>query len=221
MTLARALGNDYQIRITDRVPVSSTFEFIRSQLDQEAETTTLVRDVDAIVHVAEPLPSDDRQRLDWLTRGTHHLLTAAAKANVPRVVFLSTLELMTPYDPNYTVSEFWRPLPSPQSSVLAKHLGEMVCREFARDRRIRATVLRLGTVVKAADTKGKPFDPLWVDEEDVAHAVSRALAPTRRDNQPGIASWWSVLHIGSDSVQARFSVASAKSALNYRPKVKW
>jgi uronate dehydrogenase len=220
--LARQLSGGYQIRLTDREPLSSTFEFVRSSLDHEAETAALMSGVAGLVHVAEPLAGDDdRQRLDWLTRGTYHLLNAASKANVPKVVFLSTLELMTSYDPNYTVSEWWRPVPPVRADVLSKHLGEMVCREFARDRRIRAVVLRLGKVVKETETKGRTFDPLWVDEEDVAHAVAQALTVTPPDNGQGIWSWWSVFHIGSDSPMARFSVASAKQVLKYQPKVKW
>ena len=222
MTLARLLAKDHRIRITDRDPVSSSFEFIRSAFDKPEETAALVQGVDAIVHVAESSSGDnDRQTLDWLSRGTYHLLEAASKARVPKAIFLSTLDLMTAYDANYTVSESWRPRPTTDVRVLGKYLGEVVCREFARDRKIRAMTLRLGKVVKFADTAGQPFDPIWVDEEDVAHAVARAVATTPRDNQQGVGSWWAVVHIGSDSPNARFSVAGAKYALNYQPKVKW
>ncbi len=222
MTLARVLGKDHQIRLTDREPVSPGFEFIRSPLDKPDDTAALVQGLDAVVHVAESSPGDnDRQTLDWLTRGTYHLLEAASKARVPKAVFLSTLDLMTAYDAGYTVSESWRPRPTTDARVLGKYLGEVVCREFARDRKIRAMTLRLGKVVKFAETAGKPFDPMWVDEEDVAHAVARAVAATPRDNQQGVGSWWAVVHIGMDSPKARFSVAGAKYALNYQPKVKW
>jgi uronate dehydrogenase len=221
-TLASALGKDHRVRLTDRQPVSSRFEFVRSALDNPQETAALVQGVDAIVHVAESSPGDDdRQTLDWLTRGTYHLLEAASKARVPKAVFLSTLELMTAYDANYTVSESWRPRPTTDARVLGKYLGEVVCREFARDRKIRAMTLRLGKVVKFAGTAGQPFDPLWVDEEDVAHAVARAIAVTPRDNAQGVGSWWAAIHIGSESAKARFSVSGAKYALNYQPKVKW
>lgn len=222
MTLARALGKDHQIRLTDREPVSSSFEFIRSALDKPEETAALVQGLDAIVHVAEASSGDnDRQTLDWLTRGTYHLLEAASKARVPKAIFLSTLELMTAYDANYTVSESWRPRPTTDARILGKYLGEVVCREFARDRKIRAMTLRLGKVVKFTETAGKPFDAMWVDEEDVAHAVARAVANTPPDNHQGVGSQWAVVHIGSDSPKARFSIAGAKYALNYQPKVAW
>lgn len=222
MSLAGLLSKDHQVRLTDREPVSSNFEFIRSALDKPEETAALVQGIGAVVHVAESSSGDnDQQTLDWLTRGTYHLLEAASKARVPKAVFLSTLDLMTAYDANYTVSESWRPRPSTDARVLGKYLGEVVCREFARDRKIRAMTLRLGKVVKFAETAGKPFDPMWVDEEDVAQAVARAVAVTPRDNHQGVGSWWAVVHIGSDSPNARFSVTGARYALNYQPKVKW
>ncbi len=222
MTLARLLAKDHQIRLTGPEAVSSNFEFIRSSLDKPEETAALVQGIDAVVHLAEaPAAADERQTLDWLTRGTYHLLDAASKARVPKAVFISTLELMTAYDVNFTVSESWRPQPKPEARVLGKYLGELVCREFARDRKIRAMTLRLGKVVKFSDTAGQAFDPMWVDEEDVAHAVARAVAVTPRDNQQGVGSWWQPVHVGSESPRARFSVTGAKYALNYQPKVKW
>jgi len=221
-TLARKLAAECRIRLTDRESGASEHEFVQASLSDEKQTASVVQGVHAIVHVAEPGSGEsESQHLDWLTRGTYHLLNAASRAGVSRFVFLSTLDSMTSYDASFTVSESWRPRPSTSVPVLSKHLGEMVCREFARDRRIRATVLRLGKVVKAAETTGREFDPMWVDEEDAAHAVSRAIAVTAKDNQQGIGSWWSVLHIGSDSPGARFSLAGAKYVLNYQPKVKW
>lgn len=222
MTLARLLAKDHQIRLTGPEAVATSFEFIRSSLDKPEETAGLVQGIDAVVHIAEaPAAADERQTLDWLTRGTYHLLDAASKARVPKAVFISTLELVTAYDANFTVSESWRPRPTPEARVLGKYLGELVCREFARDRKIRALTLRLGKVVKFAGTAGQAFDPMWVDEKDVAHAVARAVAVTPRDSQQGVGSWWQPVHVGSDSPKARFSVTGAKYALNYQPKVKW
>jgi uronate dehydrogenase len=223
MALARLLSNDHQIRLTGTEEAAATsVEFIRASLDKPEETAALVQGIDAVVHIAEAsAAADDRQVLDWLARGTYHLLEAASKARVPKAVFISTLELVTAYEANFTVSESWRPRPTTEARVLGKHLGELVCREFARDRKIRAMTLRLGKVVKFKDTAGQPFDPLWVDEEDVAHAVARAVAVTPRDNQQGVGSWWQPVHVGSDSPKARFSVAGARYTLNYQPKVKW
>jgi nucleoside-diphosphate-sugar epimerase len=129
---------------------------------------------------------------------------------VPRVVFLSTLEVMTGYDPRFTVSETWRPRPSAEPRVLAKHLGEFTSREFARESRISIVALRLGKVVRSEDVKGQPFDPLWVDERDVVQAVSRALEARL--------GRWQIFHIQADSPRGRFAVRRAQKSLGYQPR---
>jgi nucleoside-diphosphate-sugar epimerase len=182
--------------------------------------------VDAIVHIGEPLPGEQGYpQIDYLTRGTYNLLSAAVEENLrakeksPRTVFLSTLDLMTPYDPAFTVSELWRPRPGLEPAVLSKHLGEYVCREFARDRKVRVIVLRMGKVVRSEEAKG--FDPLWVEQRDAAQAVSGALDLLLRDNGSGIDTWWRVFHIAADSPRSRFSVARARQVLGYQPRFQW
>lgn len=221
--LAEALSQRYRIRLTERTAVEkSGSEFVTCALDRDDKTRSLVRGVKAILHVAEPLPGDDdRRQIDALTRGTHNLLWAASEEKVDRMIFLSTLDLMTPYDPAFTVSESWRPKPGCDAPVLSKHLGELVCREFARERRVRVVVLRLGQVVRSEDVKGKSPDPRWVDERDVAQAVLAALNPSQEHPASSVSHWWQVFHIGADSPGARFSVARAKRQLGYQPTFRW
>jgi uronate dehydrogenase len=212
--LAAGLKETWSIRLTERAPIRSEHEFVHCALGHDSATDEVVRGVEAIVHVAEPLPEETpEQQIDFLTRCTYNLLWAAAEAKVPRIVFLSTLELMTGYEPSYTVSENWLPLPSMTTIVMAKHLGECVCREFAREGKTQIVVLRLGKVVRAGEVKDQPADPLWVEERDVAHAVSSSL--TAKLNI------WQVFHIQADSPGARFSVRRARAALGYRPQFRW
>jgi nucleoside-diphosphate-sugar epimerase len=212
--LAAGLKETYSIRLTERAPVGTTHEFIESALGHDPATNNLVRGVEAIVHVAEPLPNDNaEQQIDLMTRCTYNLLWAAAEEKIPRVVLLSTLELMTAYDPKFTVTESWRPLPSSAPAVLSKHLGEYTSREFAREGKTQIVVLRLGKVVRADEVKGQTPDPLWVEERDVVQAVAGAL--TARLNS------WQIFHIEQASPQARFSVRRAQSALGYKPQFAW
>jgi nucleoside-diphosphate-sugar epimerase len=212
--LAAGLKETWSIRLTERAPIRSEHEFVQCALGHDTATDEVVRGVEAIVHVAEPLPEETpEQQIDFLTRCTYNLLWAAAEAKVPRIVFLSTLELMTGYEPSYTVSENWLPLPSMTTIVMAKHLGEYVCREFAREGKTQIVVLRLGKVVRAGEVKDQPADPLWVEERDVAHAVSSAL--TAKLNI------WQVFHVQADSPGARFSVRRARAALGYQPQFRW
>jgi nucleoside-diphosphate-sugar epimerase len=209
-SLAEALRPDHAIRLTERAPVPKQSELAVSPLGHDLSTNLLVRGMDAIVHVAESLPGDhELQQIDYLTRCTYNLCLAAVAEGVKRLIYLSTLDLMTQYAEDLIVSERWRPRPTTDAPLLAKYLGESVCREFAREHKLSVAVLRVGKIVRAEEVAGVPFDPLWVDERDVAQAVQRALTTdTGR---------WAVFHIQADAAQARFSSATAKRVLGYAP----
>ncbi len=210
-SLAETLRGEHALRLTERAPVAGVANFALSPLGPDLSTNLLVRGLDAIVHVAEPLPTDSAlQQIDYLTRCTYNLCLAAAAEGVKRLIYLSTLDLMTAYDPNYIVTERWKPQPPTHAPTLAKHLGEYTCREFAREHKLAVVVLRLGKVVRAETVAGQPVDPLWVDERDVAQAVKLALTAELPR--------WAIFHIEADSPHARFSVAAAKRGLNYAPQ---
>jgi nucleoside-diphosphate-sugar epimerase len=211
--LAVALRQEHHLRLTERVHIDGDDEFVRCPLDHDFSTNLLVQGMEAIIHVAEPLSGDTaEQQLDYLTRGTYNLLWAAAAEEVRRVVYLSTLELMSHYDESFIITERWRPRPTTSPWLLSKHLGESVCREFAREHELKVVVLRLGQVVQAEAVAGEAFNPMWVDQRDVAQAVTQALVAD-------IERSWSIFHIQADSPQARFPVAQAKRLLGYNPTV--
>lgn len=226
-SLANYLADRYNVRRTERrsnlppsnvIPGQRLFPAVACALADDTTTRMIVAGVDGIVHVSEPLPGDSQvQQMDAATHGTYNLIRAAIEHKVRRVVYLSTLDLMTAYDPSFTVSESWSPRPPAGGRALAKHLGEFTCREFAREGKISIVVLRVGTVVRSEEVAGKPFDPLWVDERDVAQAVAAALVLKMEDTIYSSANW-AVFHIGSDSPRARFSVEKAKSGLGYKPR---
>lgn len=215
--IADHLSRDRSVRLTGLAAVPSRFPFTACQLDHDSATDELVQGVEAIVHVAEP-PSGagEREQIDHLTRRTYNLARGAVEAGVERLLFLSTLELMTGYDQDFLVSERWRPLPTTRPSVLARHLGEYTCREFAREQKLQVVVLRLGKVVKAAAVKGQAADPLWVEEREVAQAVAGALDAKLSDHAQGVGRW-RVFNVQSEFPGSRFPVANAKGALGYRP----
>lgn len=209
-SLATALQREHSVRLTERCFVPNLANFAQCMLGPDLATDLLVRDMDAVIHVAELLPTDSaQQQIDYLTRGTYNLCLAAASAGVQRLVYLSTLQLMTQYDENFNVTERWRPRPTTQAPVLTKHLGEFVCREFAREHKLKITVLRLGQVVYNNQIADQPFDSTWVDVRDVAQAIQQALI---RDT-----GRWTVCHIQHESAQARFPVGAAKRLLGYTP----
>lgn len=210
--LARALADQlaatHTIRLTDRGPMQSPHEFAVSPLGHDASTNLLVRGMDAIVHLSSVSSAQDAtDQIDYMTRCTYNLLMAAVTEGVRRVVYLSSLDLMTPYDVNYRVDERWRPLPSPQPPSLTAHLGESVCREFAREHKLDVAVLRLAQVTQADNHI--PSAP-WVDVRDVAQAVNLAL--TAQIEQ------WGVYHIASSAAGPRFSIDKAQTELGFAPQ---
>jgi hypothetical protein len=88
---------------------------------------------------------------------------------------------------------------------------------IAREGRLSVVVLRLGTVVRAEESAGRPFDPLWVDQRDAVEAVWLALAALESGGGRKLGPW-SVFHVQCDSPRARFSVDKAKRLLGYKPQ---
>jgi hypothetical protein len=213
--VAGDLNSDHQVLLTARTPVTTRHRFQQSDLGHEAPTDELVREIDAIVHVAEPLDTDDLPaQIDQQTRCTYNLLLAASQAKVRRVIYLSTLEILTAYDADFLVDETWAPRPALTGASLPKHLGEYTCREFARVSRLEVTVLRLGTLVEGSRMRGE-IDPMSVSEQDAVRAVRLAL--NRESGTGANLSKWSVLHISSNSPDARFRIARANRILGYEP----
>lgn len=210
-TLAEGLRADHTVRLTERIGVKGIADLAVSPFGPDFSTNLLVRGMDAIVHVAAPLPSDNElQQIDYLTRCTYNLCLAAAAEGVKRLVYLNTLAVMTGYDPNYLVGEFWRPQPTTQADMLAKHLGEAICREFAREFKLEVVSLRLGEIVKSEAVSVQP-DPMWLDERDALQAITLALTtPLPRR--------WAVYHIQHKADNARFPIRLAEQQLNFNPQ---
>jgi nucleoside-diphosphate-sugar epimerase len=206
--VVHGLTGRHALRLTDRRDHRLTGEFAQSPLGHDASTNLLVRGVDAVVHVAEPDPVDTgTEYLDYMTRATYNLLLAASQEHVGRVVYLSTLDLMAAYGPEYEVTERWRPRPSPEPRLLGKHLGEIVCREFARERKLTVVALRVGMPISGGGHD--LLHPMAIAAGDVAAAVDRALTAA--------VAPWSAIHVQGEFPGARFAIADARRILGFNP----
>ncbi len=193
--IARSLSNRHEIRLTDTRQVSSELEFVRSDLDHTAATNELVRGVDTIVHSGEIDPeASASDQLDFQMRCTYNLLWAAAEEGVQRFIYLSSLRLMEGYDPDLAVTERWKTHPTTEVTVLCYQLGEFVCREFAREGKIHAVLLRLGDITP--DTSSDPT-PSALYMDDAVDAVEKALTAE-------LSGWLDIFHIQSAGPNARF-----------------
>ena len=168
-------------------------------LEADAATEQLVAGAEVIVHLAPAhlgVGSRDDELVDYATRRTYNLLHAAADQGVSRMVYVSSLRVMSSYPEHYAVTENWRPNPDPRDGAeLATHLGEMVAKEFARDDLLNAVALRVGFPVvidrqlaSARQTEhGGRSSAIAIDE--LADVVDRSIrAPLRR---------WCVIHAQS------------------------
>ena len=206
--LAAGLSNGHTVTVTDRVPVSTELKFVRSDLGHDATTNDLVRHMDGVIHSVEvDQEATASERLDFAMRCTYNLLRAAADEGVPRLIFLSSLALLDPYDDQFVVTEHWRPLPSTDPRALGYHLGEYVCREFSLERNIEVLVLRLGEMVWNANEPAPPSSALYVD--DAVKAVEGAMKADVKDR--------TLFHIQSAVPNARYITKAAQETLAYKP----
>ena len=213
--LADALEKSHSVTLSDRVRASDADNFARCDLDHDAATNDLVRGMDVVIHsgqVDAGLPVSEQ--LDGGMRCVYNLIRAAAEENVPRFIFLSSLSVMGRYDEDYVVTERWLPSPTTETDVLCFHLGEFICREFAREQRIEVVCLRLGDLVGDGDAILSSSE-LYSD--DAVQAVERALTADISDGYADSRSYWAVFHIQSDVPGVRFTTATAETRLGYRP----
>ena len=223
--IAAELATDHRLRLFDSIPVDpgEKAEFIQGDLTDPKTVWQAVRGVDAILHTGEPppeLPEGSLEReqclLDHATRGTHVLFSAGVEAGVRRFVYGSTLEIFTAYADDIYITETWKPLPSPEMESMSRYLGELTCREFARDNMIGVTALRLGRLVLEEEVEDREPDLMWLDLRDAAQAFSRAL---QRDTG-GSVRWtgrWGLFHIGADIPNAKYLISPARS-MGYAPQ---
>lgn len=216
---ALAADGTAQLRLMDDCAAPrQDVEWIAARLTDSAAAWQAVRQIDAVVHTGEPPPAPESAEdlLDRATRGTHVLFQAAVEAGVKRFVYGSTLEVFGAYPDTAYVTEHYKPLPGPDLEVLARYLGEVTCREFARDYPITVTALRLGKLVWEEEVAGRERDLMWVDFRDVAQAFCAALT---RDASASL-DWvprWAVYHIAAPIAHPKFLLDRAQS-MGYRPQ---
>jgi uronate dehydrogenase len=215
--LARVLAASHEVVLTGRKADPRAPGLVVCDLGHDSTTEDLVQGVDAIIHWGGTDPeASAADRLDEATYCTYNLLRAATDAGVPRVVYLSSLSLMHSYPEEYTVTERWRPEPTTSLDDLSCHLGEYVCREYAREQRLAVVCLRLGDIV----WDGEPASSSSLLVEDAVKAVELALTSTVTDDF----RWtllpdpfdWQLYHVQSAVPGARFATSNARTRLGFR-----
>ena len=210
--LASRLSASHTVRLTDVDISAGDAAIAQCDLGHDSATDDHVRDIDAIIHIGYNAvdSGDPSELIDYHTRRTYNLLTAASEAGVARCIYLSTLRLLEDYEENLTVTEKWRSLPPAEDPLLlACHLGEIVCKEFARDSLIDVVTLRLGFPLICGDRQAAvdSGESAAVSIEDVITAVENSLTAD-------IARWQDV-HVQSPVPRQRFLMHAAGELLQY------
>ena len=210
--LADHLSAGHTVRLTDLAADGDDSGVVQCDLGHDDATDNLVQGIDAIIHIGYNAvdSGDPSDLLDFHTRGTYNLLTAAAEAGVSRCIYLSTLRLLEDYEENLTVTEKWRSLPPSEDPLLLScHLGEIVCKEFARDSLIDVVTLRLGFPLVCGDRQAA------VDSgESAAVSLDDVFAVVERSLTADITRWQDI-HVQSPVPRQRFLMHAAGEILQY------
>ena len=213
--LADVFGESHSVTVSDRVAVPDSDNFVLCDLDHDEATNELVRGMDVVIHPGQvDAGRPVSEQLDGGTRCVYNLARAAAEEGVPRLIFLSSLSVMGRYDEGYAVTERWLPAPTTETDVLCFHLGEFICREFAREHKIEVLCLRLGDI---ADEGESPASTSDLHPSDAVQAVDKALTADISEGYADSRSYWAVFHIQSDVPNRRFLTATAETRLGFRP----
>ncbi|HZO90459.1 MAG TPA: NAD-dependent epimerase/dehydratase family protein [Chthonomonadaceae bacterium] len=219
--IVAALAETTSLRIVDTRfsdPLPEGAESREGDLRDRDFVTTALEGVDAVLHLAPiSLPqTEERTALDYSTRGTYTLMTAALDAGVRRFILGSTLDLFARLPANWKVNESWRPRPEPRVDQLVPWLTELSVRECVRTApNARALCLRFGRLVDDAEASLLPYDPRWLHSDDAVASIRSALAfePEEDWRRQG----WSIFHITSRRARAPKWAEAARTGFGYQP----
>lgn len=206
-TLARALSAG----LSAHVEITSV-----GKIHPESAKATLSAGFDAIVVSGTPddgaeRPTDPSAVLDCTTRGLFDLLSSAAEAGVGRCVYLSSLRLMADYPVHFAVTEGWQVLPPlDDPALLGCYLGEMIAREFARERHFEVFALRLGYPLLVGvhpDQDGLHGEAAICTDEVVAVVTAALTAEVTNE--------YTVVHAQSPLPKARYLMSRAAELLGF------
>ena len=201
--IAGPLSSSHELRLTD-LARNATGEVIANDLDHGSSTDELVSGIDAIVNIGyQGQTGSPNELIDYHTRRMYNLLWAACEAGVKRVVNISTLRLFQDHEENLVVTEKWRTNPRAEDvDLLAAHMAEYVCREFARDRMVQVVNLRLGWPFDSSDTT----DTARISADLITDAVEAALVSEELIQ-------WQDIHVQSKVENQRYITNTAARLL--------
>ena len=209
--VAQLADSGHDLRLTSMAPYEPQ-DVVVCALEHDGATDDLVAGIDAIINVGyqDEVEMPVSFHLDYYARRTYNLLWAASNASVKRVVNLSTLRLMDEYEDNLVVTELWRSKPlASDIDLLCAHLVEIICKEYARDRRFEVVNLRLGQplIEGGHDALSDDDGTSAICSDDLGRAVLSALEADVEQ--------WQDIHVQSSVENQRYTTAKAAMVLGF------
>lgn len=215
--LASALRSDHDVVLTSRTVEAADKNITHCNLGHDDSTNDLVRGMDVIIHSGTLSTNlSIKNHLDNAMRCTYNLLWAASEERVPKFIYLSSLSVMDRYDESFVVTERWKPAPATDIAALSYHLGEFVCREFARENKISIVSLRMGSI-SWDEKEVSSSSTLYL--EDALQSVLRVICSEFNEGYAGSTTNWKVFHIQSAVANSRFITTTSEQALGYEPMI--
>lgn len=186
------LGHD--VKNVDLVePAEKACPTIQADLSRLAETFEVLRDAEAVVHLAAIVPGAASEETTFRVNveSTFNIFMAATSLRLDRIVWASSEAVYgVPFGtdlPAFVPIDESHPLLPETSYALSKVLGEEMARQFSRRTGIPIIGLRLSFVMEPEDYRSFPSywkdasERKWnfwgyVDSRDVAQAVGAALS---------------------------------------------
>jgi UDP-glucose 4-epimerase len=170
------------LRLVDMVPIADPEapEAVQADLSVFAEARTAVKGADVVVHCAAVHPwkqYTDDQYLDWNVKATHHLLKACIDADVPRVVYTSSIAAVG-YQRDLDELPLAEHVDRRPDDLYGstKAMGETLCEMFSVASGLQCIILRPPCFIpRQGDEYGAGLLGGYGDVRDVAQAHILAL----------------------------------------------
>lgn len=213
-----ACGRDYKFRVFGRTPVEG-HEFFKGDIKSLDDIERAMKGVDAALHLAAVTTDgtgiSDYEYFQTNTVGTFNLLETAARNNVKKVVYGSSVCAVGFRATPRLIMETDKCEPSDGMYGYSKYLSEQICECYAATRGMKIIALRTAMVVPQHKVIA-PANPLarhWlgaVHIDDVVQAFRLAI-----DND---ATGYGVYHVASGNPASKFDITKARAELGYRPQ---
>lgn len=180
----RVAADGHQLRLTDALELQTTHEFVQADLSDPDQVAGLCDGMDQVLHIAAVHPWKQyapQQYLDLNIKGTHNVVAEAARAQVQRLIYTSSVSAIgynnlpdapLPWDEETPC----RPTDSLYS--VTKHAGEQFCQLYQQAAGLPWVALRPGGFSPRPEMEpayGLNLLSFGVHREDVADAHLLAL----------------------------------------------